>query len=344
MTDHHQQRRFDRPGVRFVAVVVLLVAALAGCEQQGPSNYFTYVPQPSVPSGTRYVDEVFPNVDKTSNIHYSTADDLNGNAVSLDLDLYQPAGDTATTRPAVVLVHGGGFTGGTKTNSTMVTLANHFARIGYVAVSINYRLLSPTGCGGGSFTTICAQAGTAGTSDAQSAVRWLRNHAATYRIDPDRVAMMGASAGGVVSILAGSIPGLADEPTNSWSTLLMAGTPRNTSNPGPSSAVTAWASISGGLPPQITGLYGGLGQVLADNFTELPSPGYFFHGTNDTTVPYSWAEGTRDQLLDIHRFIGFMAFSGLGHVESLMHNVGSTIIDQSTWFFDLLLDVGALNS
>ncbi len=99
-------------------------------------------------------------------------------------------------------MHGGGFTAGDKASGA--GKANYFARLGYVVVSINYRLLSPDGCGGDREPPpICTQAVMAAQHDAQAAVRWLRANAATYRIDTDRIAVGGASAGAVTSLAGG---------------------------------------------------------------------------------------------------------------------------------------------
>ena len=63
----------------------------------------------------------------------------------------EPTGDTVTSRPAIVWIHGGGFTGGDKTSAEIVAEANAFAKKGFVNVSINYRLradarLNPAPC------------------------------------------------------------------------------------------------------------------------------------------------------------------------------------------------------
>lgn len=335
--------RRTRLRVASVLVAITLVGVLAACEPSGPNVAFSSLERPDVPANTRYVDEVFSNVSVTSDIPYSTTEDLDGNPMSFSLDLYQPADDTETSRPAVVVAHGGGFTSGNKTMAPAVFLAEHFAKAGYVAVSIDYRTLSPVGCGHGryddGYTDICQQAGAAAATDAQAAVRWLRANATTYGIDPSKIAMTGTSAGAVMSVMVGSMSGLSDDPTNPASVAFMHGAPRNTSNPGHPSTISAWASVSGGLPPMITDYNGGFGQALVDHYSTLPAPGYFFHGTEDQSVPYAFAEATRDQLLDIGRVVGFMGFPGLGHVQSLLNAHGTLIANQMTWFFAYLMGV-----
>src|SRR3954469_9746638 len=103
------------------------------------------VPRPPGDGAVRYRDQVFSSVNTTTDLTYGSAPDADGNPVALKLDLYQPAGDTIAKRPALVWVHGGGFTMGDKGSGRGMT--TFFAKLGYVAVSINYRLLSPDGCG-----------------------------------------------------------------------------------------------------------------------------------------------------------------------------------------------------
>ena len=65
------------------------------------------------------------------------------------MDVYEPAGDHARNRPAMVWIHGGGFRGGTRHQGNVVGLARAFAQRGYVAASIDYRLLAKgVVCGG----------------------------------------------------------------------------------------------------------------------------------------------------------------------------------------------------
>ncbi|MCC6696484.1 MAG: alpha-L-fucosidase [Candidatus Hydrogenedentes bacterium] len=98
------------------------------------------------------------------------------------LDIVYPE-DAAKTRPAVILIHSGGwYTGGKGGESTLKQMYG-FAEAGYVALSIGYRLTDEA-------------IFPAAVEDCKLAVRWLRAHANQYGVDVDRVAAMGASAGG----------------------------------------------------------------------------------------------------------------------------------------------------
>ena len=105
----------------------------------------------------------------------------------MHLDLFQPK--RAGTFPAVILVHGGAWITG---NHAMENpFAMELARRGYVAVTIEYRLSNEA--------KYPAQ-----IYDLKAAVRWLRANAARYHIDPNRIAAVGASAGGHLVALLGA--------------------------------------------------------------------------------------------------------------------------------------------
>src|SRR5688500_148923 len=115
---------------RIAVALAACTLALAGCT----------IPRPPRDAPLRYRDTVFTNVSKTADLQYGTAPDLQGNQVALKLDLYQPTGDDVAGRPVIVWVHGGGFSEGDKSNGA--DWATAFARRGFVAVSLGYRLLA----------------------------------------------------------------------------------------------------------------------------------------------------------------------------------------------------------
>jgi acetyl esterase/lipase len=141
------------------------------------------------PEGTRYVDEVFDTYTSTTNVTYRTTTDFQGNTVDLKLDIYQPAGDTAAKRPALMWMFGGGWVAGDKT--MMTGYAQDAAQRGYVGVSIQYRIRP--GASGQSLIEAIVDA----YDDSVAAVQWLEDHAAQYRIDPEAIVAGGYSAGAV---------------------------------------------------------------------------------------------------------------------------------------------------
>jgi dienelactone hydrolase len=160
----------------------------------------------------RYIDAVFANVSTTSNLVYATQPALIGGVPeNLLLDVHQPTSDTLTSRPALVVIHGGGFKGGSKGEIT--GLAVEWAKRGYVVVNINYRLDAGNRCQEvqddrlalaekATESARCWSAIDAAKQDALAAVRSVRAHAATFRIDPTRIGFIGSSAGAITAIQA----------------------------------------------------------------------------------------------------------------------------------------------
>jgi acetyl esterase/lipase len=106
------------------------------------------------------------------------------------LDLYLPAGPR-DPRPAVLLIHGGGWSDGQR--GDMKDIAVALAGQGFVAASAGYRLVD------GERNRFPVQ-----LDDVQRAVRWLRANAATLGIDPPRICALGFSAGGHLAALLGT--------------------------------------------------------------------------------------------------------------------------------------------
>lgn len=111
------------------------------------------------------------------------------------LDLYLQPG--AGPHPVVVFVHGGGHVRGDKAGSGLELLLPVAARAGYTVASINYRLAPEF-------------RHPAQVEDARLAVRWLRENASRLRIDPGRLAVAGASAGGHIATFLAVTPCAGD--------------------------------------------------------------------------------------------------------------------------------------
>ncbi|MCI4669503.1 MAG: alpha/beta hydrolase [Bacteroidia bacterium] len=97
---------------------------------------FTLIILPNLIFGqTRYTDDLFEKVAVSTHLYSVKEGD------SLMLDLYQAEGDSLSEKPLLIWVHGGGFYEGTRDNPKEVRLMKAFARKGYIAASISYRLL-----------------------------------------------------------------------------------------------------------------------------------------------------------------------------------------------------------
>ena len=186
---------------RFFAGAALAVAVGAGgLATAGPVGAAT---------GVRYLDPVFDAVEVTHDLTYGQAPNHVGELQSLELDLYEPAGDPEARRPVFVWAHGGFFTQGDK--SEIGSIADFMTRRGYVTISIEYRLNPnlPEGLAGYSASeellydlALLAETIRDAQHDLQAAIRWVRANADTYGLDPDRIATGGFSAGATMSVAA----------------------------------------------------------------------------------------------------------------------------------------------
>jgi acetyl esterase/lipase len=111
------------------------------------------------------------------------------------LDLYLPAGEGPF--PVVVMIHGGGFMMGDKSDGAGLAGVDQLLAAGYAVASINYRLSAEA--------TYPAQ-----INDAKAAVRFLRANAAQYKLNPQKFGAWGASAGGNLAALLGTTCGVKE--------------------------------------------------------------------------------------------------------------------------------------
>jgi len=133
----------------------------------------------------------------------SVEDDLVYKSVGkrkLHLDLFRPINPAQALKPAIILVHGGGWRSGDK--SLQIPMAQQLAARGYVAAAVEYRL-SPEA------------KYPAAVFDLKAAVLWMRANASRYSIDPNKIAILGCSSGGQLASLIGTTNGtekLEEEP------------------------------------------------------------------------------------------------------------------------------------
>lgn len=111
-----------------------------------------------------------------------------GESDSWKLDLAMPANFGSELRPAVVIVHGGGWAFGSKSVDVYQKMMVAYAQKGYVTINVEYRLT------GEAEFPACIE-------DVKCAVRWLRAHAKELNVDPDRIGSYGHSAGAHLSLM-----------------------------------------------------------------------------------------------------------------------------------------------
>jgi len=126
--------------------------------------------------------EIPADVQEIKDIEYKNID-----GKSLQIDMYVPK-NVQKPAPLLVFIHGGGWNHGKR--SDYLTYLIPFAQQGYITATVTYRLLKD-----GTYPA-CVE-------DIQDAVKWFFQNGETYGYDPDRIALIGGSAGGHLALLGG---------------------------------------------------------------------------------------------------------------------------------------------
>jgi len=213
----------------------------------------------------------------TPDIEYVDRDGL-----SLLLDLYEPATPATEPRPAIVFAHGGGFTGGSKCDEGIVQMAVTFADMGYVTVSIDYRVDPGLGYEElivGSLAGQMPEAMRNAQLDMQAAVRWVRSNAEDLSVDPSTISAGGISAGASMALEAAFNPDDDEDPSDS--------------------SIAAAISESGATDPRRI---------------EMGAPPVaMFNGTHDTTAPYPTAIMACGAATVLQNVCELTTYPGAGH-------------------------------
>jgi acetyl esterase/lipase len=237
-----------------------------------------------ISSGTRYLDPIYPDtmLIKKYDLPYSPG---------LTLDIYYSV-DTSLPKPTLILFHGGGFYNGDTGvfrdgAEPAFGWGSYFAKRGYVVIAANYHkadhFVLPTDP---DLKNIVAAA----ASDAQTAIRWAKQNAATYGIDPDRLVLGGTSAGAVIALSAAYAGGSADRVQ---AVISLAGTV----------LPSALNAITPGMPPAL-----------------------MLHGDADPLVPYSWALDLKNTLVARGIRVDWHVYPGKDHIVANYHHEAEALI------------------
>ncbi|MBO3088782.1 alpha/beta hydrolase [Cellulomonas dongxiuzhuiae] len=276
---------------RAVAGALAVAAALAACA--GP-------PDPVLAVGAY---EHAASIER--DVTYAAPDD-----VPLALDAYLPRRGEGTV-PAVVLVHGGAFVGGSKDSAGMVGVARRLQDHGIAAFAVSYRLAPE-------------HTYPAPVDDVAAAVAWLRDPAqqTAYGVDPERVGVLGTSAGATLALTLGTRPaaetGVKAVVALSAATLLTAdGLSLGTTAPEEVRAALAYLGC-----PEVDACPVGEPASPALTVTPASSPALLVNGTVES-IPLPHAE----------RMSQSLAAAGVTHelvtVEGDAH--GAHLLDETVW-------------
>jgi acetyl esterase/lipase len=213
------------------------------------------------------------NVTETIGVTY---DARFGNGV---LDVYQPPPASAP-RPAILVVHGGGWTDGIY-RSSMTNQAERFAEAGYVTLNIEYRL-TPNG---GQYPHA--------VQDCYCALAYARNHAQELGIDPARIAGLGYSAGGHLVSMLGVDRDPDVQPDCAEATLPVAPLAAVIAGAGPEDMaalphVSTVEAFVGGSVDEVPALYHAASPL--SHVTPGAPPYLFVHGDDDWFVDFTAQE------------------------------------------------------
>lgn len=231
----------------------------------------------------------------TKDVSYNSADGAQ------KMDVYLPAGRTDSTTKVLILVHGGAWTSGDKSEFDSAVIALQAQLPDYAIFNINYRLATITG----------SNLWPAQINDMNSAVSFITGKRAEYRINTNKIVLVGASAGAHLSLLqaykfntSGNIKAVVD---------LF----------GPTDIVDLYNHPADPTQPTLLGFWmGGTPTTASANYTAASPiqhvsaqspPTIIFHGTADNVVPISQSASLQAALNTKGVVNEYYTYPGLGH-------------------------------
>jgi poly(3-hydroxybutyrate) depolymerase len=146
-----------------------------------------------------YLHPVFDSVTVIHDVIYGHNISVGGEPIDLKMDIYEPFQDTNSSRPVIFVVHGGGFTSGSKSGGRFVKLSKNYASRGYIAVSIDYRLYDLSNPPD---SFLLKDAVVRAMGDLKAAMRYMHEDADTennYAVDTTNFFLCGVSSGAIIS-------------------------------------------------------------------------------------------------------------------------------------------------
>ena len=222
-------------------------------------------------TGQRYAEPIFEEVNVVRDIPYSSAiREGQTTFTTLYLDFYEPEDDSLTERPLVITIFGGAFVSGGRDFCDMEEYCTRLAKHGYAAASIDYRLLSFANISHKSLVRDAYMA----AQDVSSAVRFFKCHCDTYKIDTNRVFLLGNSAGSI-ALLCELFMDEDERPEETFE------------SPDLGSMHSSGFPEYAGYSPEVAGAIPHWGGVISCDIISAEEyvPLCMIHGTDDATVP-----------------------------------------------------------
>ena len=190
----------------FLGLMIMLF--LTECNKDN-DNITLDTNRPIVKQDATYEVIVTEDLIYAEGLSHDSLNSINSSVMPLLMDSYVP-NNNSQNRPVLILIHGGGFIGGTKQQDPLVAMANYYAARGFVVFSIDYRLRDDKGtvpqewidASSDIVTTYPGQllAAYPAHRDAKAALRWIVANAHNYNINTDYITIGGGSAGATASI------------------------------------------------------------------------------------------------------------------------------------------------
>jgi len=295
---------------QILLAMVLFACTTVSCEQPVLSSAGTggsvpvtaEVPTPTPPPAGTFVVPQAPS----GFTYYHDVVIGTGGTRSIKLEICAPSSDPGTRLPVIAGIHGGGWNKGSKDDYKNKIV--DFAEAGYVGVSIDYRLTSEPGS-----PVFPAQ-----LEDCKLAIRYLKAHAETYFLNPDKIAVWGSSAGSHLAALVGTT---GDQPqfegTGGWQAYSSA-VACVVDFFGPADFTTQWANDYGSVTSLLGATaFGDPAKALAampgTYASSNDAPFLILHGTADPIVPYEQSTVFRDQLITAGVDVTFGPVKDAGH-------------------------------
>ena len=209
--------------------------------------------------------------------------------VKLLAEIYRPLG--MGPHPGVLLIHGGGWLGGNRYELTEI--ARRLAPLGYTVMAIDYRLAPKD--------KFPAQ-----IDDCRQALRWMRENAAEYKIDPQRLGVWGYSAGGQLAALLGTTSPFI-------SAVVAGGAPCDFTPVKPDNSFLAY--WLGGTPREAPQAYKNASPATFVSHDDPPF--FFYHGQYDFLVPIAQPTEMARRLKEAHVPAELHTVEKAGHIRTL---------------------------
>jgi acetyl esterase/lipase len=229
--------------------------------------------------------------------------------------------------PGLIFIHGGGWKSGSKRDYKYYTL--RFADRGYVAASIGYRFSQEAPF-------------PAAVHDTKCAVRWMRENAAELGVDPDRIAVLGGSAGGYLAMMAGYSSDVSELEGEGGHEVTSSAVKVVVNLYGPSDLTVPRAyneevvqEFMGKLYAEDPDLYASASPL--HHLDKNDPPTFIFQGTIDQIVPVSQADALAEKLIKLQVPYWYDRLDGWPHTMDVARVVNERVMTLLDSFFDRFL-------